>query len=89
MERKTVTVKDPDGIHLRVAAKIVNASKKYNSKISLSCRNCPYVDASSSIIGVLLLQATKGTSVTINAEGSDEKKAVEEISRIFINGAGI
>lgn len=88
MEYKTVTVEHPNGVHIRVAAEIVNISKKYDSRISLSCKNCPYVDACS-IIQVLLLQATKGTPVTIKAEGPDAKEAVKEITQFFTDGAGI
>ncbi|MDD5465150.1 MAG: HPr family phosphocarrier protein [Candidatus Omnitrophica bacterium] len=88
MEYKTVTVENPNGIHLRPAAKIVNISKKYNSRISLSCKNCPFVDADS-IMQLLLLQATKGAQVTVKAEGPDEKEAVKEITHFFTDGAGI
>lgn len=88
MIEKTVTIENPNGIHLRPAAKIVNISKKYNCKISLSCNSCPCADACS-ITQVLLLQATKGTPVTIKAEGPDAKQAVKEIIQLFTNGAGI
>ncbi len=88
MEQKTVTVEHPNGIHLRPAVEIVNISKKYNSRILLSCKNCPFVDARS-ITQLLLLQATKGAPVTVKAEGSDEKEAVKEIAHFFTDGAGI
>jgi phosphotransferase system HPr (HPr) family protein len=88
VEHRTVTVEHPNGIHLRPAATIVNISKKYNSKILLSCRNCPYVDACS-ITQLLLLQATKGTPINIKVEGPDEKEAIKEVTQAFTNGAGI
>lgn len=88
MVEKTVTIENPNGIHLRPAAKIVNISKKYNSKILLSCKNCPRADACS-ITQLLLLQATQGTPITIKAEGPDAKKAVKEIAQFFTDGAGI
>ncbi len=88
MEQRTVTVEHPNGIHLRPAVEIVNISKKYNSRILLSCKNCPFVDARS-ITQLLLLQATKGAPVTVKAEGSDEKEAVKEIAHFFTDGAGI
>jgi phosphotransferase system HPr (HPr) family protein len=88
VEERTITVENANGIHLRPAAKIVDISKKYNSRILLSCRNCPFVDACS-ITQVLLLQATKGTAVTVKADGSDEKEAIKEITHFFTNGAGI
>lgn len=88
MIEKTVTIENPNGIHLRPAAKIVNISKKYNSKIFLSCKNCPFVDACS-ITQVLLLQATKGIPITVKAVGSDEKEAVKEIVNFFTDDAGL
>lgn len=88
MEQTTVIVENPNGIHLRPAARIVNISKKYNSRILLSCKNCPFVDAGS-ITQVLLLQAGRGTPVTVKAEGPDAKEAVREIAHFFTDGAGI
>lgn len=88
MVEKTVTIENPNGIHLRPAAKIVNISKKYDSKIFLSCKSCPFVDACS-ITQVLLLQATKGIPITVKAVGPDEKEAVKEIVNFFTDDAGL
>ena len=85
---KTIKIDKPEGLHLRVASRVVRICQKHRSKVSLSCGNCPEADGCS-ILGMLMLTAGKGASVTIRAEGADAKEVVEIISGYFTDGLGI
>jgi phosphocarrier protein len=82
MEKRTVVVSDPNGLHLRSAARIVKSCKKFDCRISLGRDDYPNADACS-ILQLLLLKATRGSEVTITAIGPDEKEACREIAGIF------
>lgn len=88
MKSKEVVIENENGLHLRVAAAIVETSRKYKSKVVLSCENCPKANACS-IMQLLLLNGNKGKTLTIKSEGPDEDKALDEISSFFCGGSGI
>lgn len=79
-----VVVTNENGLHLRPAVMIFQCSAKFQSKIELEA-NGQTVDARS-IISILLLAATKGTSVKIIAEGVDHQEAVNAIAELFRTG---
>jgi phosphotransferase system HPr (HPr) family protein len=87
-ETKDVKIEIPEGVHLRVAAKVVEICREGNSKVYLSCRDCPQADACS-VLSVLLLGASQGDVVTISAEGHDAKEVVDKLSGYFSDGGGI
>lgn len=86
MSSQTVIVKKDLGIHLRTAAEIMRAAKRYKSTVFLhcdeDCSKCRQADACS-VIQLLSLEASQGKSVTITANGPDEHKAIKEIHRIL------
>ena len=73
------------GLHARAAAKFVHLAGRFESRI-LVVRDSQEVDGKS-ILGVLLLAATRGTRLRISAAGSDESDAlralVEFVARRF------
>ena len=87
MEIKKVKVADPNGLHMRRAASVVELSKRYKSKIYL-CHKCRFANTCS-ILQLLTLAATKDAEIAVIAEGPDEKEAINGITQVFINGAGI
>jgi len=87
MEITKIQISNPKGLHMRCAAEVVQTAKKYESKIIL-CKDCKFAD-SCSILQILTLSASKGTEIEIIANGPDEKYAIEEISQLLTNGAGI
>jgi phosphotransferase system HPr (HPr) family protein len=87
MEIKKLKISDPNGLHMRQAAKVVESAKKYKSKIYL-CHRCKFADTCS-ILEVLTLAAAKDAEIAVIVDGPDEREAIEEISQSFSNGAGI
>lgn len=82
MKYKEVLIKNENGLHLRVAAAIVETCKKYESHVVLSCEDCPHAEACS-IMQLLLLKGEPGKTIKIKSEGPDEEKVLEEISSFF------
>ncbi len=87
MQIKTVKVLHPYGLHLRVAARIVQKSKNFKSKV-VFCKDCKYANGCS-ILELLLLEATKDSELRIVAVGEDEEKVIQELPYLFNHGAGI
>jgi phosphocarrier protein len=87
MENKKIRVLCPHGLHLREAARVVTAAKKFISKIQL-WHNSAKADTGS-ILEVLLLAAPQDSEVTLVIEGPDEKEAMRELTQIFQDGGGI
>ena len=81
MTSREVVIGHRLGLHARASAKLVRLSGHYRSEISLS-----RVDNDSSepadgrsILGILLLAAGQGTTVRVQADGEDEREAVDAI----------
>lgn len=87
MQTKTVKVSHPNGLHLRMAARIVEKSRNFKSKV-VFCKGCKYAD-SCSIIQLLVLGAAKDSKLRIIAVGEDEEKVIQELPGLFTDGAGI
>ena len=77
MEKKDFHVVAETGIHARPATLLVQAASKFNSDINLEYKG-KSVNLKS-IMGVMSLGVGQGSDVTISAEGSDEKEAMEAI----------
>ena len=74
------------GMHARAAAKFVHLAARYQSHITVA-RESREMDGKS-IMGLLLLAAARGTTITISAEGADEREAVEGLSALVASGFG-
>ncbi len=69
------------GLHARPAAKLVQTASKFESNIVLIKENLE-VNAKS-IMGVMMLAAEMGTTITIRADGPDENDAVNAVAHVF------
>ncbi len=81
MTEKLLTVRNRAGIHARPAALIAQMANKFSSEITLE-RDDTSVNAKS-IMGVITMAAGYNTTMTVKAEGPDEKEAVQEIFNLF------
>jgi len=87
MITKEIEIRAPNGLHLRVAAKIVQANKDSKTKVFFS-KDGQIADASS-ILELLLLGAGKNSTINVIVDGENEQKAIQNVSEILIDGAGI
>jgi len=81
MPQVEVTISNKLGLHARAAAKLTKLAGQFNSEIFIS-KGSRRVNAKS-IMGVMMLAAGLGTTVTIDAEGSDADQALAEIVNLF------
>ena len=72
MIRQSVLVSNKLGLHARAAAKLVRLASRFSSEIHLSREDANQQIDSKSILGVLMLAASKGTCLVISIEGQDE-----------------
>jgi len=77
---------NPLGLHARPAAQLVKLAASFSSQIEIVKDDHP-VNAKS-IMGVMMLSAEYGASVTIRATGSDEIQAVDALASLFAEGFG-
>lgn len=81
MVEKVLTVRNKDGLHARPAAIFVRTASQFSSEITISSEG-KQANAKS-ILGVLSLGATKGTTITLRATGSDEEAAVAALAGLL------
>jgi phosphocarrier protein HPr len=86
MTSQTVTVVNQLGMHARAAAKFVHLATRYEARVKVA-RERREMDGKS-IMGILLLAAARGSTITISAEGSDEHDAVAALVALVSSGFG-
>ena len=86
MLKKEITIVNKLGLHARAAAKFVSLASSFSSDIGLS-RDSKRVNGKS-IMGVMMLAASKRTVLELSADGSDEQLAIERIEELIQNRFG-
>lgn len=81
MQTIDIVISNKLGLHARAAAKLTQLAGKFQSEVFIS-RDGQRVNAKS-IMGVMMLAAGKGVTVTIDAEGADAQAALEAIKDLF------
>ena len=76
------------GLHARAAAQLVRLAGSFQSNIVLKRPDNGVAADAKSILSVLTLAAAKGTELTLQVEGADEKRATQAIEEIFQDGFG-
>jgi phosphocarrier protein len=74
------------GLHARPAMQFVEVANRYNSKIEVS--NGALIMDAKSIMSVMRLAATCGSSLKITADGGDAEQAVETLTELVRSGFG-
>lgn len=83
MYRKETSLKSENGLHARLASVFVKQASKYKSEVSLIKENQRY--NAKSIMGILSMGIRKGDPLIIEAQGIDEKEAVDSLIEIIEN----
>ena len=92
MYAKKVTIQNQTGLHARPASAFVAAASKFSSTITIrkfddagnELNTCP----AKSIVFVLSLALSKGTTIELVAEGPDEQEAVDALVALVESGFG-
>ncbi|MBW8866688.1 MAG: HPr family phosphocarrier protein [Acidobacteria bacterium] len=86
MTSQAVTVVNQLGMHARAAAKFVHLAGRFDARVKVA-RDRREMDGKS-IMGILLLAAARGSTITISAEGTDERDAVDALVALVRSGFG-
>lgn len=86
MTSRSVTVVNELGMHARAAAKFVRLAGQFEARVRVERRGRE-MDGKS-IMGILLLAAARGTTITISADGNDERAAVDALAQLVGAGFG-
>ena len=81
-----MTVVNQLGLHARAAARFVHMAARFESQIRVG-RGAQMMDGKS-IMGILLLAAGHGVSITITAAGPDEEAAADALTQLVASGFG-
>ena len=73
-------------MHARAAAKFVHLATRFQAQVRVA-RDHREMDGKS-IMGILLLAAARGSTITISAEGADEGDAVAALVDLVQSGFG-
>lgn len=83
MYTREITVKNKVGLHTRPATYFIQKANEFKSGIWVE-KEERRVNAKS-LLGVLSLGIMKDTTVTLIADGSDEKEAVDALAELIEN----
>ena len=81
MKRGEVEIGNVRGLHARAASKFVHLASEFTSSVRL-VKGSVVVDGKS-ILGILMLQASKGSRITLETEGPDEDEAYSKLQEMI------
>ncbi len=83
MQERTVKISNRLGLHARAAARLVQCAAMFNSNIEIQREDSKQTADGKSILSVLLLAASAGTTLIIKIEGADEERAADTIVELI------
>jgi len=83
MIKEKIEIINKLGLHARASTKFTQTASQYKSNIAIT-RNGKRVDGKS-IMGVMMLAATKGAIIELEADGIDELQAIEALKTLINN----
>jgi phosphocarrier protein len=81
MQQIEVTLINKLGLHARAAAKLVNTATSFSSNITI--KKDQQSANGKSIMAVMMLAASCGTELTIEADGQDEQAALNALEQLI------
>jgi phosphocarrier protein HPr len=75
--RRTVKIQNRLGLHARAAARFVHTAARFEARVTAG-RDGRVMDGKS-ILGILLLGASRGTTIEITADGDDDEAAIDAL----------
>ena len=86
MEIQTFTIENRLGLHARAAALMVKAANHFASEITIEKEGMEV--NGKSIMGILMLAASKGSKITLKIDGKDEIEALQTLGQLIVNQFG-
>jgi phosphocarrier protein HPr len=86
MISQQVTIVNKLGLHARAAAKLVKTANAFTAQVTLD--KAGQLVNGKSIMGVMMLAASKGTELTLSTEGTDERQAMTALTELIADKFG-
>lgn len=86
MVSRNVAINNRLGLHARAAARFVHLAGSFQARVTIA-RGERSVDGKS-ILGIMLLAASIGTSISVTADGPDEAAALDALCQLVDSGFG-
>jgi len=81
MPTRDLTIINRLGLHARAATKLVQTAEGFGAEIKVTKGNKTI--NGKSILGVMMLAAAQGTTITLGAEGEDADAALDALEALF------
>ncbi len=86
MIEKEFVIKNKLGFHARAAVKFVQLASKFKSDVVVIKNDLEV--SGKSIMGVLMLAASKGSKIILRISGDDEEEALKQLGGLIEDGFG-
>jgi phosphocarrier protein HPr len=86
MQQRSVTIVNKLGLHARAAARLVTTASAFSSHIDVA-KDGQTVNGKS-IMGIMMLAASRGTELVITISGEDEIEAADSIEQLIADRFG-
>lgn len=81
MLSREVTISNKLGLHARAAAKLVGVASGYGANVTIE-KNGQRVNGKS-IMGVMMLAASRGTTLQLHVEGEGEEQLMDALTHLI------
>ena len=79
--QRTLTVINKLGLHARAATQLVKLTSRFSAEISIE--NEGKRVSASSVLGIMMLEASQNKDVLVSCNGEDVEQAIEAVSKLF------
>jgi phosphocarrier protein HPr len=83
---RTFTICNKKGLHARASAKFVQTVEKFDADVRVS--RCGETVGGTSIMGLMMLAAAPGTSITVEATGKEAAEVIEALAALIASRFG-
>lgn len=88
MTAQTVAITNARGLHARASAKFVTAVSRLPTTVTVHVSKDDNVVTGNSIMGLMMLGAARGDSITISVEGEGADAALKKLVGLVVDGFG-
>ena len=85
---RSLTIVNQKGLHARASAKFVTFVSRLPDGLKVDVEKDGQSVAGTSIMGLMMLGAAKGSSITIHVEGEEAEMALEKLGGLGTDGFG-
>lgn len=80
---RVLDIVNQKGLHARASAKFVQTAEKFDADIRVT--RCGETVGGTSIMGLMMLSAACGTSITVEASGPEAQAALDALEQLLAN----